>query len=282
MKRTSISGIYIITNLKNNKIYVGKSVNCLVRINVHKSKLRRNIHNNHHLQSAWNTDKEEYFKFEILEVHEKEFLSAFENWWCNMLNVHDKNYGYNMQPTVPFGASSNSLEIRNKISISNKGKRRSEEVREKLSIAFTGRVQTEETKELLRNTKSNKSVDVYQSNGEFFKNYKSLSECSRELSINIKSIRRSINGEGCLIKNCYICKSSGDELLKEEIIYRNNNSLYNKGIKIIGHNLDGTLVGEFNSTYEAGKITGLDSRGIRYCISGKRKIFGDIIWKKII
>ena len=44
------SGIYIIRNLINNKVYVGKSKNVKQRKNAHFSALKLNKHNNQHLQ----------------------------------------------------------------------------------------------------------------------------------------------------------------------------------------------------------------------------------------
>ena len=61
------SGIYIITNLKNDKKYIGQSINIKQRRYDHLSKLRRNIHQNEHLQNSWNIYGEENFCFEVLE-----------------------------------------------------------------------------------------------------------------------------------------------------------------------------------------------------------------------
>lgn len=49
-----ISGIYKITNLVNNKVYIGQSVNIRKRWNQHVLELNKNIHPNIYLQSAWN------------------------------------------------------------------------------------------------------------------------------------------------------------------------------------------------------------------------------------
>lgn len=60
-------GIYKITNMKNNKIYIGESVNINKRWNYHKEKLNNNSHNNIKLQKDWNIYKEYNFKFEIIK-----------------------------------------------------------------------------------------------------------------------------------------------------------------------------------------------------------------------
>lgn len=62
-------GVYLITNLKNNKVYVGSTLNSFKeRWMTHVQKLRSNKHPNQHLQSSFNKYGEDKFKFTILEV----------------------------------------------------------------------------------------------------------------------------------------------------------------------------------------------------------------------
>jgi len=128
------SGIYIITNVIDNKVYIGRSKNWKNRLNQHKSELRNNKHGNRHLQNAFNLYKEISFTFELLEEYEEEFLCSMENWWCNMLDAHNKNRGYNIDATSPFGKISNSKETREKIGVKTRGRKASKQTREKLSI----------------------------------------------------------------------------------------------------------------------------------------------------
>ena len=60
---TRISGIYKIVNKVNGKYYVGGSKNIHKRWLEHKGLLRRNIHDNGHLQNAWNKYGEATFDF---------------------------------------------------------------------------------------------------------------------------------------------------------------------------------------------------------------------------
>lgn len=62
-------GVYLITNLENNKIYVGSTINSFKeRWMAHIQKLRSNKHSNQYLQSSFNKYGENKFKFSILEV----------------------------------------------------------------------------------------------------------------------------------------------------------------------------------------------------------------------
>ena len=60
-------GIYKITNLKNNKGYIGQSSDIKKRWRNHKFELKNNIHNNPYLQNAFNKYGEEAFEFRIIE-----------------------------------------------------------------------------------------------------------------------------------------------------------------------------------------------------------------------
>lgn len=87
-------GIYKITNLLNNKIYIGstsKSFN--IRWGNHKSKLKDNKHYNKHLQYAYNKYGSDNFKYEILEVCLKEDLIKREQYYIDTLKPQ-----YNINP----------------------------------------------------------------------------------------------------------------------------------------------------------------------------------------
>ena len=64
------SGIYKWVNLVNKKIYVGSSIYLSDRKYSHLICLKKNCHQNIHLQSAFNKYGEQNFKFEIIEIVE--------------------------------------------------------------------------------------------------------------------------------------------------------------------------------------------------------------------
>jgi hypothetical protein len=61
------SGIYIIKNIINSKLYIGSTCNFKTRFKYHLKKLRNNNHDNQKLQKAWNKYGEDNFIFEILK-----------------------------------------------------------------------------------------------------------------------------------------------------------------------------------------------------------------------
>lgn len=112
------SGVYIIQNLTNGKIYVGASRNVYSRLIDHKVALRGNYHVNLHLLSAYIKYGESNFLFDVLEYCEEDYIYSQENYWCKMLNTHDRRFGYNIDPTSPRGKVAVSKETRQRMSMS--------------------------------------------------------------------------------------------------------------------------------------------------------------------
>ena len=62
-------GLYKITCLKNNKVYIGESSNVLSRLGKHASTLEKNKHDCIELQNDFNKFGKSFFKFEVLELN---------------------------------------------------------------------------------------------------------------------------------------------------------------------------------------------------------------------
>lgn len=138
---TTKPGIYKITNIVNNKIYVGSAFNLSNRISCHKYTLKNNKHKNKHLQSAYNLYGESNFLFEVIEVVENlNILLDREQFYLDTLNPADKKIGYNIAKKAGNTAGiTASLETRNKQSESAKKRPRrilTEEHKKKLSNRF--------------------------------------------------------------------------------------------------------------------------------------------------
>lgn len=63
-----MKGIYQITNIKNDKRYIGSSVNMFKRWNQHIYNLQNKIHHSHLLQDDWNKYNINDFQFSIIEL----------------------------------------------------------------------------------------------------------------------------------------------------------------------------------------------------------------------
>lgn len=152
-------GVYIIENVVNKKVYIGASRNVYTRLCDHKVMLRGNYHHNEHLQASFNFYGEENFTFDLLEECDEEFIFSQENYWCNMLNSHDSKYGYNNQPTSPFG----------KIKCSEK------------------------TKKLMSDAAEKREIDVYTIYGNFYKTFSDLYKCAKEFDTVAPNVHKKMN-----------------------------------------------------------------------------------------
>jgi group I intron endonuclease len=63
-------GIYKITNVTNNKCYIGSAVNVYNRLGDHRKELRKDRHCNKHFQNSWNKYGEE----NLLKNNVKDYL----------------------------------------------------------------------------------------------------------------------------------------------------------------------------------------------------------------
>lgn len=76
-----VSGVYKITNIKTGKVYIGESVNVVVRIATHFDQLEKDIHVNLELQHDYDTCDPSDFAYELLEEcsNKKSALRALES-----------------------------------------------------------------------------------------------------------------------------------------------------------------------------------------------------------
>ena len=95
--QNSNCGIYKITNLKNNKAYIGQSTDIKTRWKNHKIELKNNSHRNSHLQNAFNKYGEEAFEFRILEETFEENLDDAEEYWIDYFDSTNPRKGYNLR-----------------------------------------------------------------------------------------------------------------------------------------------------------------------------------------
>lgn len=163
------SGVYKIICTVNGKIYIGSAINLRRRWNEHQRRLSLNIHDNQHLQRAYNKYGKSAFEFEIVELARTEILLVRENYWIESLGVCDESIGFNIakDATAPMRGRKASAETcikignihrgkvvseetRAKLSAAKKGVKLSPETRAKIGIASTGRKQSLETIEKRR------------------------------------------------------------------------------------------------------------------------------------
>jgi hypothetical protein len=121
-----------------------------------------------------------------------------------------------------------------------------------------------------------KKVYLYHSTGEFFKEYKSYAECSRELGLKT-SIHQSVD-KNHLIKG-YIAKSFKVDRV-EPVLNIKEKLKKRLSKKVYQYDLNYNLIKEWTSSSEAGRILKIQSSHIREMCNGstRYKKVGGYIW----
>lgn len=135
MPRLINTGVYVIENRYNKKVYVGSSaVSLSGRRNVHWRSLRGGYHDNRHLQQAWNKYGESQFTFRVVERCDPSECLLNEQKWIDKLNATDRGVGYNIRPKAG----------------SNLGVVMGQETRARVAAAQVGRKMSVETRLRMR------------------------------------------------------------------------------------------------------------------------------------
>lgn len=128
--------IYKITNLVNDKFYVGSTTNKRSRFQQHRNLLRKGRHHCTPLQYAWNKYGEDKFKFDVI-VSVLPHVSMYEVEDLFLAEHHGKAYCYNVSPTaIGCGVGEShyrygtklSAEVREKIGAAQRGVKKNERV----------------------------------------------------------------------------------------------------------------------------------------------------------
>jgi group I intron endonuclease len=163
-------GIYKITNLKNNKVYIGQSWNIEHRWDHH-----RRCETSRILKRAYKKHGIENFDFKvILELHEdiatQSLLDSEEKLFIQKYNSRNRNYGYNLKEGGSYGKHSlETITLMSKSKMGEKnamfGRRQSPEERKRRSLAALGRKQSLEQRKNTSLSKMGKKNPMYGKTG---------------------------------------------------------------------------------------------------------------------
>jgi len=282
------SGIYTITNKVDGKIYVGYATVMYTRCIEHRSSLRNDMHGNPHLQHSWNLYGEKSFLFEELVECPVEHLISEENYWCNLLDVHNDKYGYNIATTGQKGqvkANPSSIIKRQQTRRKNAEKRGywvSEEYIEKKKREMKGKP-VHPNMIIKSIEKSSKKTTQYTKDGKIVGIYKSQCEAARITGINDRGINNACMGK-ISTSGGYVWRSGEDSFEKYPVII--NKPIPAKGISasrpIIQYSKTGVLIKEYLSLSDANRQTGISTQVMKIQADGKMKTLnGNVkyIWK---
>lgn len=193
------SGVYSITNTITGHRYIGSAVNIRRRWLRHKNELRKKIHHNYKMQSAWNKYSEKAFEFTVLVITEKELLIEIEQQLVDALNPR---YNICSVVTSPMFGRKHSKETKRKISQSHIGLRPSEETRKLLSDVHKGIPIGEEQRRKMSESSmgkyrgwADKPILQLSKDGKLICRYSSIMDAQRATNIKNQSIVRCAKGK---------------------------------------------------------------------------------------
>lgn len=202
MRRTYI---YIIKNIVNDKVYIGRTVNFSDRFYRHKSRAcrPRNKEYGSVLYNAIRKYGENNFTFKVLIVCEDKDAPYYESSLISLYKSTNKNLGYNVLDGTEESISHSQI-VRDKISASLKrfyaingspktGVHHSKLTKERISLARRGRCSPLLYDHLLKqNNARNKKVVISTTDNAFVGEYISINDAARKLGLD----------ESCLSKVC--------------------------------------------------------------------------------
>ena len=241
-----ISGIYIITNKINNKVYIGQSVDIRTRWWNHRCELNRNNHYNRHLQGAWNKYGEDNFDFSILEECTQDDLNNREVYWIDKYNSTNPKNGYNLSTGGDCSTRGISL--------------------------------TQEQKDYMSKVKNPDKVVQIDFNGNLVKVWRSATHVQRTFdNIRARTILQ------CCRHICYqaggyiwFYKDEYDNIENfdvEQYMFEHNRYF---DIPILQYDLFGNLLKEWSQ--EELRNSDENISGIKRCCRHERNVYGNYIW----
>jgi group I intron endonuclease len=251
--------IYKITNIKNNKCYIGVTTisNPESRWKGHKSSIKAGK-GCPLLRAAFNKHGEESFKFEVLIICFDEDLYIYEKKYIVKYNSLAPN-GYNAHEGGEFGG--NFI-----------GKKHSDETKKIMSIKSHNYNSRQDVRERARRvvTEFNKNNNI----GELMRNSTKWQKAKEEGRIGCSGHNKERNDE--------IKKKISKGLKK---YFENNKEHHSEimtkinGKKINQYSLDNILLASFDSIILASKGSGIGRCSIQANASGRTKSAGGFIWK---
>lgn len=204
-------GIYKITNIVNNKVYVGSSKSINRRKYQHFYLLKNNKHKNLYLQFSYNKYGKSSFIFELLEKCDINQLSLKEEYWIKYYNSYKSKSGYNLA-LVENSTHSFNNETKFKMSKSNTSK---------------------------------KKLYQYDINGKLLNKFDSIKECSIKLNIPRRNIQNVLKVNNKTTHHFYFSYSNKFDYIKITPKLPSNTK------SVIQYNLDNEIINTYISVKEA-------------------------------
>lgn len=156
--KNDVCGIYMIENKNTKQRYIGQSIHIYQRWNEHINQPTTYMR----IDRAIKKHGADNFELKVICELEQDddLLNEMEKYYVWKYNTYEDNFNYNLTPGGDF-CPSKILEIAEKISKANSGKKFSEEHRKKLSEAHSRENLSEEYRKKLSKAKSSENNPMY-------------------------------------------------------------------------------------------------------------------------
>lgn len=279
------SGIYVIKNSIDTRIYIGSTIDFNVRLYNHENLLKRGKHNSIHLQRFYNKYGKGFLWIEVLEICDADKLIKREQYYLNTLFPFG-NKGFNGAKIANscLGVK-HTEESKKNMSIGQKNRGKfPEEHRKKLSSSSSwtknpiyGKKRTQEEKLKIAASLSRPLVQ-FGSTGEFIRIWDSAYEASIELGVSKERIRKVAKSDNSnLYAGSYKWRFLYDEKLKSSFSEeRISKTLNGKRTKIHQLNGLGIKVAEFSNLNDASNSLKMNKDTIGKAILSGKELNGFI------
>ena len=270
--------IYKITNLINNKVYIGKTERSIeIRWREHRKNFLK-LQDDMAIHKAMYKYGPEAFEIDKIEECDNNIINEREKYWIEYYNSFKKGYNstvggdgaikINYKQILDLWRQGLSLQ-----QISDKEKI------DRHTISNILKIYNISEKEIFRRG-IGRAVIQYDLNGKFINKYNSIMDAANSLGKqNISTIRNCCAKQ---IRSAYnfLWKFEDDNITVEELVY--NFNLFGKGKqkKVEQYDLNGNFIREFNSCREAARYINAPYHvGISSCCIGKQKTAYGYKWK---
>lgn len=168
--------IYKITNLINNKVYIGQTINFNRRCKQHKNLLLKENHTNKNLQADYNLFGITAFQFEIIDIVDKNQAEQIETYWINYYGGIESDNTYNI--TNLFTCNN---QVKESISKANVGNIRTQDMKQKEASSKLKLYQTSAGVKIKQQI--SKSLKSYYNSDKGIKQRKKLSKQRKEANL---------------------------------------------------------------------------------------------------